>query len=172
MSKAFFLGSYVGGIVLCAVSIGTGLHLLASLETSGAPLVTLGVIPGLYAAFIFCVFVYRMWQAIQDGNPRTTPGKAVGFLFIPFFNLYWIFQALWGYAKDFNAYVAERRIPARRMPEKMARDICILSLCSVIPYLGTLIAVLNFFLLIAFMWKVCDGVNAVLAHRATAARPA
>ncbi len=40
-----------------------------------------------------CTLVYRMWAQIQSGHPRTTPACAVGFLFIPLFNLYWIFVA-------------------------------------------------------------------------------
>ena len=45
-----------------------------------------------------------MWAAIQDGYARTTPGKAIGFMFIPFFNIYWMFQAIWGYSKDYNNF--------------------------------------------------------------------
>ena len=32
-----------------------------------------------------------------------TPGKAVGFLFIPVFGLYWMFVSIWGLGKVFNA---------------------------------------------------------------------
>ena len=31
-----------------------------------------------------------------------SPGKAVGFLFIPFFNYYWIFVVFRGFAVEFN----------------------------------------------------------------------
>jgi len=37
---------------------------------------------------------------IPDAYARTTPGKAVGFLFIPLFNIYWIFVAIMGLADD------------------------------------------------------------------------
>ena len=43
---------------------------------------------------------------IQAGGVRTTPGKAVGFLFIPFFNLYWVFTTYVGLAKDWNRVMA------------------------------------------------------------------
>ena len=39
--------------------------------------------------------------SIQDGYARTTPGLAVGLMFIPVFNIYWQFVALKGLAEDF-----------------------------------------------------------------------
>jgi len=44
---------------------------------------------------IFNTVVYKAWEAIQNGHARTSPGKAVGFLFIPCFSLYWMFPAYW-----------------------------------------------------------------------------
>lgn len=32
-----------------------------------------------------------------------TSGKAVGFLFIPFFGLYWSFESVWGLGKQFQS---------------------------------------------------------------------
>ena len=53
------------------------------------------------------VYLYRAWYYIQDipGLARTTPGAAVGMLFIPFFNLYWIFNVFPGWATDYNRYL-------------------------------------------------------------------
>jgi hypothetical protein len=48
------------------------------------------------------VHLYRAWYCLQPGGARATPGQAVGFLFIPFFNLYWYFIAYKGLADDWN----------------------------------------------------------------------
>ena len=43
---------------------------------------------------INCIFLYRLWQLAQMSNlqiKKPSPGKAIGFFFIPYFNLYWIF---------------------------------------------------------------------------------
>ena len=53
---------------------------------------------GIYAY----VIVYRAWLAIQPGGAQSTPGKAVGFMFIPIFSLYWMFIAFHGWAKDWT----------------------------------------------------------------------
>lgn len=43
---------------------------------------------GIYQPF----WLYRVFKELNDrGSTETTPGKAVGFLFIPFYNLVWIF---------------------------------------------------------------------------------
>ncbi|MFT6863179.1 MAG: hypothetical protein ACJAVK_001740 [Akkermansiaceae bacterium] len=48
------------------------------------------------------ITLYRAWCLVQPGGARTTPGKAVGFLFIPFFNIYWTFEAYHGWSQDWN----------------------------------------------------------------------
>ena len=51
------------------------------------------------------VLLYQFWKVNQDGSAGTTPGKAVGYLFIPIFNLYWLFRAYCGLANDQNRYI-------------------------------------------------------------------
>ena len=51
------------------------------------------------------ILIYRLWQMIQDGFARTTPGKAVGFMFIPLFSFYWLFVVYFGLARDQKAYI-------------------------------------------------------------------
>tara|TARA_R110000850_G_scaffold14189_16_gene45506 strand:+ start:1661 stop:2530 length:870 start_codon:yes stop_codon:yes gene_type:complete len=56
-------------------------------------------------SIVSLVYLHRVWSHIQElGTARTTPGKAIGFLFIPFFNLYWMFIAYSAWAEDFNKY--------------------------------------------------------------------
>jgi len=43
---------------------------------------------------------YRCWKAIPADIARTTPGVAVGLLFVPFFNFYWYFVSYAGLAED------------------------------------------------------------------------
>ncbi|MCA9271587.1 MAG: hypothetical protein KDA31_00940 [Phycisphaerales bacterium] len=115
------------------------------------------------AVVMGCVLHYKLWATLQDGNVRTTPGKAVGFLFIPFFNLYWIFQSLYGWAVDFNRYIAERGIAAKRAPAGLVLTVCIL---GVIPYVNIVAWPLTF----TFMWihfsRAISGANAIRAMRA------
>jgi hypothetical protein len=96
----------------------------------------------------YCVMLYKFWGFIQDGEVRTTPGKAVGFLFIPFFNFYWIFPAIHGLSQDMNNYIRTRNIPSNTINEGMALTACILYLCAIIPVVGIICSIVAIVLLI------------------------
>lgn len=66
-----------------------------------------------------CQFLYRCWHLIQDGHARTTPGKAVGFIFVPFFNIYWVFVAIYGLAMDLNACAKRNRLNVPYISERI-----------------------------------------------------
>ena len=58
-----------------------------------------------------CALHYVLWQVIPPKIARTTPGKALGFCFIPFFNwFYWNFVSLVGLSKDINEALRQRGI--------------------------------------------------------------
>lgn len=110
-------------------------------------------IPMLIAAQVFWyIALYRAWKSIPVQHRRTTPGKAVGLMFVPFFNLfYWQFVAVRGLAIDANKY----GLPAEdTIRQTVATAFCILTLCSLIPYvnyvtgiaaMGTMHALMNDF---------------------------
>jgi len=54
------------------------------------------------AIVLSCIVHYKCWKAVPKEIARTTPGKAVGFLFVPFFNFYWAFVSYQGLAEDLN----------------------------------------------------------------------
>jgi predicted Zn finger-like uncharacterized protein len=59
---------------------------------------------------------YKMWSAIQDSAASATPTKAVGFLFIPVFNIYWALCMITGFAEDYNAFIQRHSIKAKDLP--------------------------------------------------------
>jgi hypothetical protein len=167
LSKAFYLGSMIGGVILTWLLLIPGLILIYSDRGHDAPagllFVCASYLPMFYVLIVALVLVHKMWAAIQDGPARTTPGKAVGFLFIPLFNLYWIFQAYWGWMVDYNLMVESRQLSVPRMPEGLALTLCILSLCSIIPVIGILIGLVSFVLALMFLNSAIDGVNRLAA---------
>jgi hypothetical protein len=119
---------FVGAFIITEVSFfNDSKNTLTTGGKIGAGLM-LGVIVAFYAVFLSSIIplftqtilslveTHRMWNAINDGKARMTGGKAVGFLFIPFFSLYWIFEVWNGFPTDYNAYVnrynLQNKVPA------------------------------------------------------------
>ena len=108
-------------------SIGPGLLILGGLIALAA---TVGML------LCQCKLLYRCWEQVSDGNARTTPGQAVGLLFIPLFNFYWQFVAIYGLAQEMNRVIDVHQIPVRGPSAPLAQWYCILGLCGMIPFVG------------------------------------
>jgi len=103
-------------------------------------------IPIVPAAMMHFVLIHRMWRGIQDNQARMTPNRAVGFMFIPLFNVYWAFEVFPGFATDYNAYVVRHGLRA----PKLSRNLLIAML---------LLPGINLILYWIAMGKICDGVS-------------
>jgi MFS family permease len=168
LSKAFFLGSYLGGTIATWI-IAWIIWALVLIYVEADESVWMFIWPFLLAVpisvYLFvvqCVFVYKAWASIQDGHVRTGPCKVLGFLFIPFFNFYWIFQAVWGFAVDFNKYVVRNNVSAApKLPEGLFLTYSILYVVAIIPFVGFAIGIANFVIGAILISKVCDAVNAL-----------
>lgn len=119
----------------------------------------------LVGVVAFFMMIYQLWNAIQDGNPRTTPGKAVGFMFIPIFGVYWIFQAIWGLAKDINKYIREKNIPVKEVPTGVSLAASIMMLLSNFPLFEGYLAMALFVVLLTDFWLKIQAATLILTHR-------
>lgn len=124
-----------------------GLLIAGLLGMAGYLTTILSVIP-------FYITLFRAWKCLQPGGmARSTPGKAIGFMFIPFFNLYWIFMAINGLAADWNRTVTtfEDLKAAPRLSEGVFLTLCIgmflqpLGLIMMFPALSQMSKGVNFF---------------------------
>ncbi len=115
----------------------------------------------IYYLVVISIFAYKIWSIIPPEIATTTPGKAVGFLFIPFYNLYWIFVVYPGWAKDYNLLLAAKKINLPVFSVGLPKTIAIFTLLSMIPYLGILFSLINIILVMVFISKACNSVNAL-----------
>lgn len=158
LSKSFYLSS-----IITACVIGTVLSVLGVLqleEDFGPLILAIGLLFVICASIIWLILLHKLWALIQGEQARTTPGKAVGFMFIPFFSFYWIFQAIWGWAQDFNRFTTENKLSVPRVSESVALTFCILILVSIVPFVGILSSVGSLVLFIIFMVQAINAVNA------------
>ena len=115
----------------------------------------------LFGSILYLVLIYKAWECIQDGHARTTPGKAVGYLFIPFYDIYWVFQAIPGFADDYNAYLDRRKISAPKLGKGLFLALAILQLLSAIPYLGAIFLLPLMPISCIVVAKLCAAINAL-----------
>ena len=164
-NPGLLLSTIIGGTILAII----GFILIAtadpySYDTDvyiilGSVLILIGYAGVIFGAVIFWIYVYRMWKMIQDGHARTTPGKAVGFSFIPFFNFYWVFQALWGWSKDYNSFIQRNAISAPRMPEGLFLTWAIIIIPASLPLINYVAGIPAIIIALICMTKMCRAVN-------------
>jgi hypothetical protein len=77
---------------------------------------------------LFLRLLYKAWSILPASFARTTPGKAVGYLLIPLYNLYWAWNAIPGFAHDYNKYVAQSQSFVKPQPVKFYNLFCALYL--------------------------------------------
>lgn len=124
-------------------------------------------IAAAYTVLILCIFLYRAWSMLQGHGARTTPGRAVGFLFIPLFNIYWVFQAVWGFAKDYNNILQNLRSDAPKLPESLFLFTSFLILffpllLVVNPEILIALVVISFFIFAYLFTKISSTTNVLL----------
>jgi hypothetical protein len=147
MNKALYMILIGGGLAL-----GTLLTVWGATDSKVDELLAVSWMPILPALISIYVMIYKMWAAIQDQYARTTPGKAVGFMFIPLFNIYWMFQVFYGWAKDYNAYIARYNRNAPAVSENL---FLIYVISGLICFPAAIVLI---FIVIS---KICDAVNAL-----------
>jgi len=115
LSKAVFVYCWAGVRIIAGILGTLGLMLAIRKEGHSTLIATFA------AADVFLIgsvaiemlLFYKMWAAIQDDKTSISPAKAVGFLFIPVFNIYWALLMLTGFAEDYNVFIQRRAIKTK-----------------------------------------------------------
>jgi len=109
---------------------------------------------GLAISALICFLVYRLFDAIPAQHRTMEPGM-VWLLMIPLFNLFWNFKVYLGLADSFaNAFEAGGEpLTESQSGRTMGLWYSILVLCSIIPCLGSITALVGLVLLILILVK-------------------
>lgn len=150
-------------------SLGQLSRIPPKLEIDGLIILVLSSVIAVVSLVVSLLFIYKMWSAVQDGKASTTPGLAVGLLFVPVFNLYWAFLVYYGFARDYNALVKRRGLNIPQLPGGLYLAQIILALVvGVSSYLvsGNIsVSVVAAFLLmplgLATFYLTCQAVNRI-----------
>jgi len=146
-------GVYVTFYVICMLATGALAALGSDPKTTEAiPFIPL---PFVVWGIFQMVFVYKMWNAINDGRTKPSPGAALGLLFVPLFSLYWVFVVFPGYASRYNAYAHRHGIQVRPLGAGLFVAALLLGW---VPLVGLVLWAL-------VLGKVCGAVNALSPRR-------
>jgi len=118
LSKTVFVYYWTAARVIAGILGGLGLimaiknqaHLILFMTFAAADIFL------LCSVLIELLMFYRMWVAIADEEVSITPARAVEFLFIPVFNIYWALCMLTGFVEDYNAFIQRHSIKAKDLP--------------------------------------------------------
>ena len=178
ISKVFYVGSIYGCGFLSIIIVVFGLFLLdvefLKIKTNYFYVPSLTAIPEaaiilflgfgmmIYSWVAWLFLVHRLWVVIQNGDVRTTPGRAVGFMFIPLWGWYWMYKTFWGWSVDCNHYIKRRGIIAPPVSEGVPLAYCILFTVSLIPVFTPIAFVAMFFLMVLWLNQSIDAANKIL----------
>jgi len=170
VSKPFYLGSIViGNLAAVAFSIAAGVMTAQSggsvWDAAGGKWMLLAYALLIYVAVVDLMLLWKAWKSIQEYGARTSPGQAIGLFFLPVFNLYWLFQALWGFSKDYNANVETYELDIPKLPEGLFLAYSIVLLIAAltfwVPLVNMLLGLGSFVLWILVASKTVDAVNRI-----------
>ncbi len=155
---------YVGLVLLI---IGIAL-LLDGDEDESLPWIIIGALLNVGASVLMLIMFYRFWNyTIQEmkASGQTpaidSPDKAIGYLFIPFYNFYWIFLTYGKLPKILNAIAATKKME-ERLPEDTGTIIAALVVVGIIPYLGYVTSFISAFILLPiFTRRIIRFVEAI-----------
>lgn len=162
------IGNYVTVLLIGLFLIFIGIFGAAGGDESAIVIVIMGTVSLIIAEIIFLVLLYRMWRFVINESHRyslkpsiDTPGKAVGFLFIPIYNFYWVFQAYGKLPRDLNE-IAKTKESSATMSESIGTILAVMNLLSIIPvirYVAVIIALIFSPIFISRSIDMCKNLN-------------
>ncbi len=118
LSKTVYVYCWAATQIIAGVFGLLGL-MLALRKTANATLLATfaaGDVFLICSVVIELMLYYKMWSDIQDGKASVSPAKAVGFLFIPVFNIYWALCMITGFAEDYDAFIRRHSVTPKNLP--------------------------------------------------------
>ncbi len=152
---------FTGALTALTIIDGMGSEMWGILLSVASVLVGMA---GVVTYMVFSlIYLHRCWVIVNQlshGQTKSTPGQAVGLLFIPFFNLYWHFIAYYGWAQEYNRVSGGSPV---RLPEGVFLTYAILYAASFplsfIPLIGPLYVCVQVVISAIVLHRKCKVIN-------------
>jgi hypothetical protein len=171
--KSSYSGFFVSSIILLILIPVAILFMYFSDSVGvvgvGIVIVALFTVAIAVAVYMY-ILLYLLWKVVPKDIAAATPGSfvsvtpgiAVGFCLIPFFNFYWQYVAFWGLGKNLNKLLAAQG-KSYRVNERTGLMFCSLSCASIIVQ-G--VATVAFVVLLFYLNSLKNGAVALLEGKA------
>lgn len=141
---------------------------------SASMIMALGYVGIIAASIRLAVMLYRLWEFVIDAliasGLKPSIGSApaaVGKLFIPVYNFYWLFVCLRGLSNDLSALAASSKLSARVTPS-LATAVSICSLLGCIPFVNFIFTpIASLILWPLFVYKISSFAGHLKIYRET-----
>jgi hypothetical protein len=113
MKSSHYIHAYETSIVVSFISFFALVYALGHFKDNQVVLYLLafGFLQLPVTAMIINLFVLgKIWGAIQDERTPVSPATALGRLFVPIFNFYWVFRIWAGFPKEYRNFVDRRSL--------------------------------------------------------------
>ncbi|MDA9923416.1 DUF4339 domain-containing protein [Verrucomicrobiales bacterium] len=150
-------GGFIVGMIFAQVGEQSGDE---NVTMIGGFAIMAGMIPLIWGSILSFIYLYRCWLIVCSANggmARTTPGKAVGFLFIPFYNLYWVFVAYSEWSKDYN--LTGQRFGWPRVQEGLFLTYAVLTVAGAVPIINYLAMLGQLVVTPMTVFQMCKTIN-------------
>jgi len=147
---------WLAGLAALAVVIEAGSHINDDEAIAMAIAFGISFLFVIATAILYLTWLYQSWNSVPDEFRSASPGQAVGFLFIPFFNLYWVFRAVPGLSASIRR-TQEALDPHRPSGASYGWGIAA-AILALIPY----ISILSYFLFLVWVVLVNGERNRML----------
>jgi hypothetical protein len=117
--RAFLLAAILSGAAIAVTAYFLSHLLSVDDPVFGKVLYIISTCALLYITTLKLIFIYNMWQLLPSSEAKTTPTKAVLLLFVPLFNLGWIFRAISGFAKNYNHIITKENAKSDILPQRL-----------------------------------------------------
>jgi len=116
---------------------------------------------------LWSILHYRCWQALPARFRATTPDKAIGFMFIPFYDFYWAFISFVALPRGFVLHARNAGREPTSDPTPLGIAMAVLFICSftigLIPGIASLVGVASFVVWVLYYRQILPYANAVMA---------
>ena len=151
-SSGLVVFSILHHVALALFYLATVLALFSDYSSDREFWTLISLIPLIPMVVFQSLILHRGWKSVQDGAAQTTPGKAVGYCFIPFFSIYWNFIAHVGLMKEFNRLADVRGRQDQKVTQGFSLTYCILTATLCLATLAAPFAVV-------FIWQTIGAVK-------------